>query len=170
MVQQRGTLVLSSTLFAVIAALVLCACSTMTFAMPATTAPAAPEAAPPFPLPAAPLPGEAGAEPDPAELAYKVRDGAVCFLYFLGGLAGITAIFFRRRLAGIFFFLACLFLAVEPIADYFIYHVIGIQMNSPSATTLAWSYTTINILSLVLAVGCLVGALFTAGKPKPRGQ
>jgi hypothetical protein len=100
------------------------------------------------------------------EAIFNIRGGFVCFVLFLGGVAGVAAMFTRRTISGLLFTCACALLAVDPIAEFFFFRVL-LDQGRIEYRTLAITYCILSAATVALGVLCLVGAFFTAGRKAP---
>ncbi|HEY4330147.1 MAG TPA: hypothetical protein VGN88_10465 [Phycisphaerae bacterium] len=104
---------------------------------------------------------------DSTELISNVRDGVVCFAYLIGAVAGIAGLFLRRKLAGLLFFLACGFFALDPIAEIIVFKIMESHSSSDYETS-QLIFSIVSGVGTVLGMICFIAALYTA-KPKPKG-
>ena len=100
-------------------------------------------------------------------LVYNLRDALLCLSFLVGVGAGVMAIVRQYRITGILALVGFLLLGVDPIAEILIFSVFLNNYSGNNFEIFNWAYLCISTPAIILGIGCLIAALFTAIRPKP---
>jgi len=98
-------------------------------------------------------------------LPFNIRDALLCLTFLVGAGAGILIISRQHKKTGGLMLAGFLLLGLDPIAEVLILSVLMGNYSGDNYQTFNWAYVCISTLVIILGVGCLIAAIFSAMKP-----